>query len=225
MSRASIAARSALVVLASAGALVGASTSAQAQRSQPRYGVLVEPRPKQPTTPYPGANVTIDPNRHARRMLPPRYPVGSNTGNAAVVYVVPVGSYGYPMNGYGVASYGYGGVYDVNGRPLSIGFDNGPSAGAVPSYTPDLTGSPYVVIEGGAIMVDMPNGERRTFASCAAQTASHDPDGHPRTVFYSGSADDVILREGQRGRVHGLPESGAKACYTIDSIGRVSLEY
>jgi hypothetical protein len=216
------AARSALMLVTGAVALVAVAARAEAQRTHPRSGVLVEPQPVAPTVPYPGASVTIDPRRTTHRLVLPRYPFGSNTGNTVVLYQA---GYGYPIGPYGYPVGSYGGTYDVNGRPLSIGFDAGPSAGAVPSYTPDLSGSPYVVIEGGAMLADMPNGERRTFPSCAAQSASRDPDGRPRTVFYAGEAEGVVLRDGQRGRVQGTPASGARACYTIDSIGRVALSY
>jgi hypothetical protein len=214
--------RSALMLVASAVALVAVASGAAAQRTHPRSGVLVDPRPVPPTVPYPGTSVTIEPRRTTHRWLMPRYPVGSNTGNPVILY--PAG-YAYPVGAYGYPVSNYGGAYDVNGRPLSIGFDAGPSAGAVPSYTPDLSGSPYVVIEGGAMMADMPNGERRTFPSCSAQVASRDPDGRPRTVFYAGDVEGVVLREGQRGRVQGTPAAGARACYTIDSVGRVALSY
>jgi len=144
-----------------------------------------------------------------------------------VVYVIPV-----PMGpGYGdyYGSYGYGypppragGVYDTNGRPMTpIGFDAGPAANAVPSYTPDLSGSPYVVIEGGAMLVDFATGDRRSIPSCAAQ----DPAGRPRTVFFEGGSTGLVLRQGQRGRVQGTPAAGARACYTADPWGRVVLQY
>ena len=34
-----------------------------------------------------------------------------------------------------------------------------------------------------------------------------------------------LLREGQRGRVIGLPPADAKACYTVDAYGRMALEW
>ena len=119
----------------------------------------------------------------------------------------------------------YGGVNDVNGQPLSAGFEQGPATSAAPSYTPDFSGSPYLVIEDGAMLVDLPTGERRSVPSCAAQKAARDPDGRPRTVFYQPGDSGVMLREGQRGRVQGTPPAGVAACYGIDTLGRIALLY
>ena len=64
------AARSALVV-AGMMSLVSAS-SALAQRSEKRYGFGAPPAPpSQPTTPYPGATVTIDPRWYPMEQAPP----------------------------------------------------------------------------------------------------------------------------------------------------------
>ena len=212
-----------------AGAIVfalPALASAQQQGGRPRSGFLRDPDPVPRTIPYPGASVTFEtrPSTHARVS---RVPVGSGAAGAVVIYAVPVygaGSPGYGY-GYGYGERGVGGATDVNGRPLSIGFDAGPAAGAVPSYTPDFSGSPYVVIEHGQMLVDLPSGERRAFHACAEATVGRDPAGRPRTVFYSGAEDGVILREGQRGRVQGTPPSGVTACYTVDSLGRLTLDY
>lgn len=209
--------RTALVIVAAASVLGGISSSAGAQRSPPRSGVAVDPDAARHKPPHPVA--PSDPGFTGRRQMP-LYPVGSNTGNPAVVYVMPGYGYPYPRGAYGVGGT-IGGAYDTNGRPLSTGQETGPSYDAVPSYTPDLSGSPYVVIEGGAMMVDLASGERRAFPACAATSASHDPDGRPRTIFYDGSANGVVLREGQRGRVQGSP-AGA-SCYGVDGLGRIAL--
>ncbi|MDB4879067.1 MAG: hypothetical protein JWL60_513 [Gemmatimonadetes bacterium] len=205
---------------------LAAAPAADAQRSQPRPGVgAPDPVPTAPTVPYPGANVTFDPRAYtlprtgtSHRRAP------AQPGTPPVVYVIPV-----PVGGYGdYGSYGYGypppragGVYDTNGRPMSsIGFEAGPAASAAPSYTPDLSGSPYLVVEGGAMLVDLASGERRSVPPCAVQ----DPDGRPRTVFFQGGSAGVVLRQGQRGRVQGSPAAGARACYAVDSWGRVVLQ-
>jgi hypothetical protein len=112
-------------------------------------------------------------------------------------------------------------VYDASGRPMAPGYAVAGGAG----YTPDLSGSPYVVGADGAMLVDMPNGEQRAFASCAAQSAQRDPAGKPRTIFYSPTSYGLVLREGQQGRVQGTPPAGVKACYGIDRVGRVALLY
>ena len=90
-------------------------------------------------------------------------------------------------------------------------------------YTPDLTGSPYAITDEGLMAVDFPIGERRAFPSCAAQRDLRDPKGRPRTIFYHESDYWMILKPGQRGRVQGEPAANAKACYAIDSTGRVVL--
>lgn len=212
--------------VAAAGLVVGAATVAEAQRSQPRPGLgAPEPPPSAPTIPYPGANVTFDPRlsvvprqgvRH--RALPRR------SSAPVVVYVVPVpvgGGYHDDGYGYGVAP-ARGGVYDTNGRPMSsVGFDAAPALDAAPSYTPDLSGSPFVIVEGSAMLVSFPTGERRTFPACAQE----DPDGRPRTIFYQGGPSGVVLRLGQRGRVLGIPATGVRACYAVDAWGRTVLEY
>jgi hypothetical protein len=224
MSRAPRAVRTALVI-ATAAALAGAAPAAHAQRSTPRSGVLVDPDAHRPAPTRPHTPGSHDPRMVGHRQMP-RYPVGSNTGNPVVVYVMPGYGYpapvaGYPVGGYGSSVGSLSGAYDTNGRPLSAGFDAGPTYDAVPSYTPDLSGLPFVAIEGGAMMVDLPNGERRTFPSCAGNSASVDPSGRPRTVFYSGAGDGVMLRQGQRGRVQGSAVPGA--CYSVDALGRLTL--
>lgn len=211
------AARSAVVV-AGMMSLVGAS-SALAQRSEKRYGFGAPAAPpSQPTTPYPGATVTIDPRWYQMQQGPaprhrqqryPQYPTAYSL--AAPVY--------YPSGG--------GAVYDTNGRPLYVGYETAPSStnNDFPVATPDLTGSPYVVIEGGTMIVDFGNGDRRAVPSCAAVEQASTPDGQPRTLFYRPPAYGLMLRQGQRGQVLGRPTAGARVCYTSDAYGRVVLDY
>ena len=198
-------------------------------QSASRRGIAVEPEPivrTMPYSPYPGASVTIDP-----RGQPPRVPARHHRyspydGGTTVVYVpvpVPYDGDEYPRSGRAAYPSGsYGGAYDVNGRPLSIGFSTVPARDAVPSYTPDLSGSPYIVVENGAMLVDLPNGERRSVPSCAMQSASRDPDGRARTIFYQPSEYGLVLREGSTGRVQGSSEGSV--CYGLDSFGRVTLK-
>lgn len=197
-------------------------------QSASRRGIAVEPEPVQrtmPYSPYPGASVLIDPRGQPARAPAHRRHHAPYEAGATVVYVpVPVSYDGdeYPRTGR--ASYpsgSYGGATDVSGRPLSIGFSAGPARDAVPSYTPDLSGLAYVVIEHGAMLVDLPSGERRTFPSCALQAAARDPDGRARTIFYQPSEYGLVLREGSTGRVQGAP--GSAACYGLDAFGRVTL--
>lgn len=209
------AARSALVV-ACMSSLVSAS-SALAQRSPKRYGFGAPPAPpSQPATPYPGATVTIDPRWYqmqqvpASRHRPQRYPQYPSAYYAPVYYAT-----------------GSGTVYDTNGRPLYTGSEATPSSVAndFPVATPDLTGSPYAVIDGGTMIVDFGNGDRRAVPSCAAVEQASTPDGQPRTLFYRPPAYGLVLRPGQRGQVLGKPIAGARVCYTSDAYGRVVLDY
>jgi hypothetical protein len=219
------AARSALVVLAG---LVGIASVAAAQRSQIRIGRSAPPPPPAPSasTPYPGATVIINPQQQLYGA--PRDPFAMRRRqqqHQSNVYV-PVPVY-YPSNGYG----GGGGVYDTNGRPLYSGFDyQAPAPAPVqyndfPAATPDLSGSSYVVIDGGTMIVDFGNGDRRAVPACAVVEAASTPDGQPRTLFYSPPAYQLVLRPGQRGQVLGKPTAGARICYTNDAYGRVSLAY
>ena len=209
----------ALLALLGAASLAGASPLL-AQRLTPRAGVAVDPPPRTPVIPYPGANVTIDPRWHGgpdghfRRQRV----VG---GVPSVVYVVP-----YPVTG----DYGSPGVTDSFGQPFSsfysggAGVGAGPAVDAAPSYTPDFTGLPYLVVEDGAMLVDLPTGERRSIPPCATRSPTRDPAGRPRTVFYTGETDGVVLRAGQRGRVQGAaPAARERSCYTTDSRGRLAL--
>lgn len=220
---------SALVVAGTCG-ILGAATRASAQRSNPEVGRAASPPPSPSplTTPYPGATVTIDPRwygiqplyeRPFHRRLPPVAP--------PVLY--------YPPSGYQYApSYPsympyypqYGGVNDVNGRPLASYFES-PSrtSPGAPLGDPDLRGSPYVVTDGGSMLVDFGNGDRRRVAACAVVAGEQTPDGEPRTVFYTPPADGVILRTGAHGRVLGAPGAGARACYAVDQYGRMVLAY
>ncbi|HEX7977037.1 MAG TPA: hypothetical protein VF461_00435 [Gemmatimonadaceae bacterium] len=136
---------------------------------------------------------------------------------------------------------GYPSVYDANGVPLTESF--GPAAQEPPpsvtysgynpptyngytatGYTPNLTGSPYVITDEGMMAVDFASGERRAFPSCAAQGDLRDPKGRPRTIFYRQTDYWMILRPGQTGRVQGeQPAANVKACYAIDSMGNVVL--
>ncbi|PYP80839.1 MAG: hypothetical protein DMD35_03265 [Gemmatimonadetes bacterium] len=140
---------------------------------------------------------------------------------------VPVPSYGYGY-GYGSGYYDgqvFGSVADANGRPLWANYDAVvPPAGAY-GYTPDLSGAPYAVTNEGLMVVEFPSGARRAFPSCVEANDQRDPQGRPRTIFYKSPDYWMILRPGQRGRVQGEPPEGAKACYAIDSVGRVVLRY
>ncbi len=213
------------LALAIAATLVAAlvPTTAQGQRA-PRVVMAAEPppSPSRAGTPYPGATVYIEPGwygREAPRASLPG-PMRRHQGPAMYYYPVPVA---YPV--YQPGAYG-GGVYDTNGRPLYSGFDvAGPSAPGYSIGTPDLSGSPYVAVEGGAMVVDFGNGDRRTIASCAAVAGTSTPDGQSRTVFYRPPADGLVLRDGQRGRVIGAPPAGAWSCYQSDQWGRTVLSY
>jgi hypothetical protein len=236
MSRPYRAAHSALFVIAGALGIVGASSTAVAQGSRPRMGVAADPAPeRRPTTPYPGATVTIDPSWYTRqqshrpfRHPMPLLPVGTYYVPAAPSYYgyYPSMGYGYypPGGGYGYYPSG-GNVYDTNGRPLSSYDWPAPNQYAPPIGTPDLSGSPYVVLEGGAMAVDFGNGDQRAVPSCTTLLSQGTPDGQPRTVFYQAPGDGLVLRAGQRGRVIGTPAAGARVCYTVDQFGRMVLDY
>jgi hypothetical protein len=224
MSRAHRAARVALVVIAGVVGVAGTTSTAAAQRAHPRQALAGQPAPVLPSvpyTPYPGATVTIDPRGFGRpaqagplRRHQPR--------RGSIVYVVPSYPY-YPSAGYG-SGVG-GGVYDTNGRPLGSAYEEmAASAYAAPHGTPDLSGSPYVVIQGGVMMVEFGNGDTRPVPSCAALSSESTPDGKPRTLFYQPSYG-LVLRAGQRGRVIGAPPAGARVCYTSDAYGRTVLDY
>lgn len=219
MSRLSIARRAALVVAAALG-VGGIASTAAAQRTTPRPALGPRPVPPAPTSPYPGATVIVDPRVFLGQEPRFRRRGHHNLGAFAQSPVY------YPTGGYG----GGGGVYDTNGRPLWSGNDAPPAAPMAPpneyaGTTPDLRGSPYSVIEGGTMVVDFGNGDRRAVPSCASVEKASTPDGQPRTVFYRPPAYALVLRAGQRGQVLGRPAAGAKVCYTTDSFGREVLAY
>lgn len=225
-----------------------AAGPAGAQRRAGRAGVVVQPRPQStipriPASP-PIATVPFgvvdsrvnDPNLRSRvvnRRLNQRNHRRFNN-NVPII----VGS------GFGCCDGFYGGypsVYDANGVPLTESF--GPGAQEPPpsvtysgynpptyngysasGYTPNLTGSPYVITDEGLMAVDFKSGTRRAFPSCAAQGDLRDPKGRPRTIFYRQTDYWMILKPGQSGRVQGdEPATNAKACYVIDSMGNVVL--
>jgi hypothetical protein len=220
------------LVLATGATLLAVASTAEAQRRQPRIGVAApaqpEPRQTDPRLP-PGTYITNGPQRRPGHWDDGR-PRDPRHRAPTVVYVpVPVdGYYGYGYGSYsGYGSYvarPFGGVTDANGRPLASGYDAAPSTGGA-GYTPDLGGSPYAVTDEGMMVVDLPSGERRAFPSCAAAEDQRDPQGRPRTIFYQSQDYWMILRPGQRGRVHGEPPTGTAACYAIDRVGRVVLRY
>lgn len=208
-------------------ALGPGSTRADAQRSHPVSVQAGEPAPSSAQrggTPYPGASVYVEPGWMGPQppvVLPG--PMRRHPGVPQAVYYYPV-PVGYPV--YQPVGYGGGGVYDTNGRPLSGGFDSPVvQQHEGPLGTPDLSGAPYVAVEGGAMFVDFGNGDRRTFASCAAAAATSTPDGQSRTVFYRPASGALVLRPGQRGRVLGTPPAGAWSCYQLDQYGRTTLAY
>jgi hypothetical protein len=186
--------------------------SARTAPSHPRIGVAAEPRPNvdQRSVWTLNRNQRVSPQHRFGRVSTP-----------AIVYYIPVPSDG----GYG--SYGYGGgVYDTDGRPLYAAYEMEVARQSVSPITlPDLNGSPYVVTEGGAMVVDFGDGYRRTVPSCAVVAAAATPDGHPRTIFYQGPADGIILRAGSTGRVRGTPAGSANVCYAVDPYGRTELRY
>lgn len=219
----------AALVVASVVTLLGTASPADAQRRAPRIGVAGQARPEPPLRQdphYPDANVWSDPRRQHDQWSGNGHTPTRSHGTTIIYTPVP-GSYGY---GYGYSQGGYyptrpfGAVYDVNGRPLSTSYEQAASGGGV-VYTPDLSGSPYAVTDEGMMVVDFPDGDRRAFPSCAWQTDSRDPQGRPRTVFYQSSDYWMVLRPGQRGRVQGAPPADTKACYAVDTVGRMVLRY
>ena len=219
-----------------------ATAPAGAQR---RMGVAASPPPRSsiPRIPMSPPISTVPSGVFdSRTMVDPRFRsnvfrnrnrrVQQRIRNNQRVFVPFGGGFGCCDGFYG----GYPSVYDANGVPLAASFGPGveeppPSvtySGYNPptptGYTPDLTGSPYVITDEGMMTVDFSSGARRAFPSCAAQGDLRDPMGRPRTIFYRQTDYWMILRPGQRGRVQGEePASNAKACYVIDSIGRVVL--
>jgi hypothetical protein len=204
---------------------VAATTTVASAQHKPRVGAAARPAPQPPqmTVPYPGATVTVDPqlyqlwyqqNFPQGNFLPQHRPPHQRVSPPAIYVPVP-----YPV----YPSYG-GGVTDANGRPLYIETPPAPYEGGYGLGTPDLSGTPYVVARGGQMVVDFGSGVR-TIPSCAAESAERAPDGRPRTIFYQPAAGGVVLREGQRGRVIGIPPEDAKACYKVDGYGRMALDW
>jgi hypothetical protein len=204
---------------------VAAMTPVAGAQHRPRIGTAARPAPQPPamTVPYPGATVTVDPQLYQllyQQNFPQQNPLPQHRlprqRVSQQVFYIPVPYPVYP-------SYG-GGVTDANGRPLYIPTPPAPSEGGYGLGTPDLTGTPYVVDQAGRMVVDFGSGVR-TLPSCATESAERAPDGKPRTIFYQPAAGGVVLREGQRGRVVGVPPADAKACYTVDAYGRMAVDW
>lgn len=203
---------------------VAAMTSVASAQHKPRIGTAARPAPQPPqmTVPYPGATVNVDPQLYQlwyRQNFPlPQHRLPHQRVSPPVYYIpVPYPAYSsYP-------SYG-GGVTDANGRPLYVETPPAPTDGGYGLGTPDLTGTPYVVDQDSRMVVDFGNGVR-TIPSCAAEAAERAPDGKPRTIFYQPAPGSVVLRQGQRGRVVGVPPADAKACYMLDGYGRIALDW
>jgi hypothetical protein len=228
MSRSPKVRRFTTIALAGALGIASMSLTASAQR-RPRVGTAARPAPQPPqmTVPYPGATVTVDPQLYQlwyQQQFGQRFPQGmqhrpsrqhpSQQGNFPVQVAYPVYPY-YPVAG---------GVTDANGRPLYIETDPAPSQEGYGLGTPDLSGTPYVADANGRMLVDFGSGVR-AIPSCAAQSAERAPDGKPRTIFYQPPAGGVVLRQGQRGRVVGVPPTDAKACYMADAYGRMAVDW
>ena len=211
------------------GATLLATSAAGAQNRRPRIAVAAPPR-NEPPRPVAGLFGVYDSRTRPEQPDHPRN--ADRRRNGPTVIYLPGGyGYGYPP-GYGYAPGYYGSPYgsqvtDANGRPLYSGYDNTSTASPAGSsgYTPDLSGSPYVVSDEGMMVVDFASGERRAFPSCAESADARDPQGRPRTIFYRPPDYWMILRAGQRGRVRGEPPAGTAACYAIDSAGLVRLRY
>ena len=216
-----------ITIAAIAGVLgVAAMTSDAGAQRKPRIATAAAPPPPPPqmTVPYPGATVTVDPQLYQlwyQQNFPQRNPLPQHRPpfdrGATQVYYVPYPVYpSYP-------SYG-GGVTDANGRPLYIETPPMPSEGGYGLGTPDFSGTPYVVDQDSRMVVDFGTGVR-TIPSCATEAAARAPDGKPRTIFYQPAPGSVVLRQGQRGRVIGVPPADAKACYMLDQYGRMALDW
>jgi hypothetical protein len=202
----------AAVVIAGGVMLLAATSTADAQRRDPRVAVAARKRPgPSPSTAGPigvaDSRTRFDQRNHRRAR--------NRLNNAASVIYVP--DYGY---GYGY----YPSVYDANGRPLTESHEAPPPSGGY-GYTPDLSGNPYVVSDEGSMVVDFASGDRRAFRSCVETADQRDPQGRPRTIFYRSPDAWMIQRPGQRGRVRGEPPAGKAACYAVDSVGRMILRY
>ena len=206
-----------VVLVVAALLAVATPSSAVAQAGQPATAQPEQPERGRPNRPYPGVRM----GSSERRMpFQDRY-----YPQSPLIVYVPV-----PMDHYYGASRSHGNVYDTNGRPLADQHERAEAyaANATPlfqAYTPDLSGSPYVVGEGGAMVIDFGEGRRLTVPSCAATSAAGTPDNQPRTVFYRSPSDGIVFRTGHTGRVRGTPPGGASACYASDAYGRTELRY
>jgi len=218
----SAATRTAALVAGGMILLVATSTAGAQSRRNPRGATAASTQPRtQP--PVAGPIGVAD----TRRNVDHRRAFNRSRDGSSVFYVPAGYGYGY---GYGPGFYDshyVGSVSDANGRPLWSTYENlqsTPSAGGY-GYTPDLSGSPYVVSDEGMMVVDFSSGERRAFPSCAQAADQRDPQGRPRTIFYRSPDYWMVLRPGQQGRVRGEPAPGKAACYAIDTVGRVVLRY
>ncbi len=196
-------------------ARVGTAASAQPERGQkdwPLSGVHVSTSSGQRDWPLPGVHVSTG----ERRI--PQQSRRSSRPAPRIIYVPVLVDVGHRAPS---------GVNDSNGRPLGEAYEMQSSAesSSFPAYTPDLSGTPYVVIESGAMVVDFGDGVRGTFDSCAVSAAKATPDSQPRTIFYRPPADGIVFRAGHSGRVRGAPPGGTKACYAADAYGRTELRY
>lgn len=210
--------KSVTIVLA---ALVAVATPSVAVAQQAGRPATAAPQPErgQSARQYPGVRTGGGERR------PSQY--RNSRQSPRVVYVpvpVSIDYYGSP--------HGYGNVYDANGRPLADQHERAEayattahSTLSFQAYTPDLSGSPYVVLGGGAMVVDFGEGRRITVPSCAATSAAGTPDNQPRTVFYRPPSDGIVFRAGHTGRVRGSPPGGASVCYASDAYGRTELRY
>ena len=209
------------VVRAAAVALLVVVPSAGAQRHPPRVAVGVPSKPLLPSLdagPYTGVGIP--------RVAPPTAADHRQREHHTTPYdrrgrsVILVPSAVVDANGNVVESgYGMGtGMSTGVSYPGPVSYDGG-----ISGYTPDFSGTPYVAVEGGDMLVDLANGERRRIPSCAAESAAKDPTGRPRTVFYPQGIDGVVLHEGSRGRVQGVEHATTSSCYTTDSFGRMSI--
>lgn len=201
----------AAVIIAGGVMLLAATSTADAQRRDPRVAVAAGKRLG--PTPAPAGPIGIAGSRGRFDQRDHRR--GRNRFNeAATVF--------YPNYGYGFGY--YPSVYDANGRPLTEIYDGPPPTGGY-GYTPDLSGSPYVVNDEGMMVVEFASGNRRAFRACAETADQRDPKGRPRTIFYRSPDAWMIQRPGQSGRVRGEPPTGTAACYAVDSVGRMVLRY
>jgi hypothetical protein len=219
MSTTARAVHAAVVVVAGLIGVVGSSSAAAAQRGRPATAAQPTPHDSRRDARSQRSSMTMNVDSRQRGGEQRGHDRFRNNQRLSptVVYYVPV-----PV-GYG----GGGGVYDTDGRPLYEAYERQVTReyGQPVVGTPDLSGSSYVVAEGGVMIVDVGDGQRRSVASCAALSADATPDGHPRTVFYQPPADGIILREGSTGRVRGTPPATANACYGVDAYGRTELRY